>query len=159
MRSKKGGDGVRRPMALSAVSLLATAVLSFTGGALTVTPFVRSAAGGPGDGRVFELRVYHVKPGRLADLSANFRDHNVRLLARHGIESIGYWTPVDEPGAGDTLVFLVAHASRDAAVRSWAAFREDPEWKALASKSQAAGPILERVESTYLKPTDYSPLQ
>ena len=49
----------------------------------------------------FELRTYAAIPGRLDDVVARFRDHTVELLARHGMESLGYWTATDPP---DTLI-------------------------------------------------------
>jgi len=147
-------------MSFQAVSMLATAVLSFTAGALAISPFVRNPGGQHArDDRVFELRVYHTLPGRLPQLQANFRDHNLALLKRHGISSIGYWTPQDAPVSENTLIFVLAHESRDAASRHWKELRDDPEWQAMAKSSESAGPIVEKVESTYMTATDYSPLR
>jgi NIPSNAP protein len=109
--------------------------------------------------RVFELRVYHTFPGRLAALHSNFRNHNVRFLKKHGITSIGYWTPQDPPASGNTLIFILAHESREAAERNWKAFRDDPEWQKLAKASEADGKIVKRVESTFMAPTEYSALK
>src|SRR5579883_2091388 len=66
--------------------------------------------------RVFELRTYHVNPGKLDDLHRRFRDHTCGLLKKHGAELIGFWTPTDEKdGKGKTLIYLVAFPSREAA--------------------------------------------
>src|SRR5260370_12063957 len=46
---------------------------------------------------VYELRIYHVVPGKMENLVARFRDHTMKLFADHGIKSVAYWTPVDEP--------------------------------------------------------------
>lgn len=109
--------------------------------------------------RVFELRVYRTFPGRLAALQSNFRDYNIRFLAKHGITSIGYWTPQDAPASDNTLIFLLAHESREAAARNWAEFRDDPEWQKLAKASESQGKIVERVDSTFMIPTEYSALK
>jgi len=146
-------------MSFQAVSMLATAVLSFTAGALAISPFVRGPGGLTADDRVFELRVYHTLPGRLPQLQANFRDHNLSFLKKHDITSIGYWTLQDAPAAENTLIFVVAHENREAAARHWKELRDDPEWQAMAKSSESAGPIVEKVESTYMTPTDYSPLR
>jgi hypothetical protein len=58
-----------------------------------------------------------------------------------------------------TLIYILAHDSRDAATKSWAAFREDPEWWAVAERTQANGPIVAKVESMFLTPTDFLPLK
>lgn len=53
---------------------------------------------------VYELRIYHVVPGRMEDLVARFRDHTMKLFAAHGIKSVAYWTALDEPVKSRTLL-------------------------------------------------------
>ena len=113
---------------------------------------------GADDGRVFELRVYTAHEGKLDDLHSRFRDTTNPLFVKHGIALIGYWTPTDER-SGNTLVYIVGHQSREAAKASWEAFREDPEWKAGYAASIEKGKLVSKVESTYMKATDYSPVQ
>lgn len=113
------------------------------------------------DARVYELRTYTTEPGRLDALLARFRDHTVKLFEKHGMKNLGYWVPLEEKdGAGSKLVYLLGHASREAAAASWKAFRDDPEWKAAQSASEApaaGGKIVAKVESVFLAPTSYSP--
>jgi hypothetical protein len=106
---------------------------------------------------VFELRVYHAVEGRLDDLLARFRDHTVAIFARHGMVSVAYWTPLDEPLKGRTLFYILKHPSREAASANWAAFRADPEWVKVRTESEAKGKIVEKTESTFMKLTDFSP--
>jgi hypothetical protein len=107
-------------------------------------------------GRVFELRTYHCHPGRLDALNKRFRDHTNRIFKKHGMEMVGYWTPIDQP---DTLIYILAFPSRDAATQAWAAFRADPEWNAARTASEADGPIVQKVDSVFMSPTDYSPVK
>jgi len=109
--------------------------------------------------RVYELRTYHCYDGKLETLKANFRDFNIRILKRHGIESIGYWVPQDPALAKNTLIYIVVHPSRADADKNWAEFRKDPEFVKLAAEAMKAGPIVEKIESVYLDPTDFSPLK
>lgn len=109
--------------------------------------------------RVFEMRIYHTNPGKLQDLHARFRDHTNHLFVKHGITLIGYWTPAEGPEAENTLIYIIAHESREAAKKSWAAFRVDPEWKKVYSESRADGALVNKVESKFLTPTDFSPLR
>jgi len=106
---------------------------------------------------VYELRVYHAAPGKLGELLARFRDHTMKIFDRHGIKSVAYWTPVDAPQKSNTLVYILEHPSREAATANWNAFREDPEWKSVKAKSEANGDLVEKVDSTYLALTDFSP--
>jgi hypothetical protein len=73
--------------------------------------------------------------------------------------NIGYWMPEDAPLSQNTMIYLLAHPSREAATKSWTAFRNDPEWKKVASESQANGPLTAKIESVFLDPTDYSPMK
>jgi NIPSNAP protein len=106
---------------------------------------------------VYELRVYHASPGKLGDLLARFRDHTVKLFERHRIKSVAYWTPVDEPQKGNTLIYMLQHPSREEATANWKSFRDDPEWKSVKEKSEVNGSLTEKVESTFLTLTDFSP--
>jgi len=107
-------------------------------------------------GMVFELRVYHTAEGRLPALLARFRDHTVGLFTRHGITSVAYWTPLDDPLKGRTLFYILRYPSREEAANRWKAFQDDPEWIAAKTASEASGKIVERIESTFLELTDFS---
>lgn len=110
--------------------------------------------------RVFELRTYHAAPGKLDALHARFRDHTNALFKKHGMSMVGFWVPTDaDKGAGDTLVYMLAHASRSAADASWAAFRKDPEWVRVKAESEKDGSLTTKVESVFMTATDYSPMK
>lgn len=105
---------------------------------------------------VYELRTYTTVEGRLDALNARFRDHTMKLFEKHGMKNVIYLTPDDKP---NTLVYLLGHKSKDAAKASFAAFRDDPAWKAAREASEKDGKIVEKVESVFLTPTDYSPMK
>ncbi len=107
---------------------------------------------------VFEQRVYTTAEGKLPNLHARFRDHTNYLFVKHGMQLIGYWTPIDQD---NTLIYILAYPSLEAREASWKAFMADPEWQQVwaASKESAGGKIVTQVESTFLVPTDYSPLR
>lgn len=105
---------------------------------------------------VYELRIYHCYEGKLPDLLKRFREHTTKLFERHGMKNLAYWVPLDEPAKSNTLVYILAHASRDAAAASWKAFQADPEWIEVKEKSEANGKIVEKVDSTYMAKTDFS---
>lgn len=111
----------------------------------------------PGKDRVFEMRTYYTHEGRLPALNKRFREHTCDLFKKHGIELIGFWTPIDESdGKNDKLVYLLAYPSKAAATDSWKAFQSDPEWIKARDASETDGKIVKKVESVYLNPTDYS---
>jgi len=106
--------------------------------------------------RVFELRTYTCNEGKLPDLLKRFRDHTVTIFNRHHMTSIGYWVPQDAPRSNDTLIYVLAHPSREAAKTNWDAFRNDPEWQKVQKESEANGKIVSRVDSVYMNPADFS---
>jgi len=113
--------------------------------------------GGQTSTTVYELRIYHANEGKLDDLLKRFREHTTKLFEKHGLKNVAYWTPTDDPLKGKTLVYILAHPSRDAATTNWKAFREDPEWISVRDKSEEKGKLVEKVDSTFLEMTDFSP--
>ncbi len=109
--------------------------------------------------RLFELRIYTTHPGRLPALHQRFRDHTNRLFKKHGMELIGYWTPSEGPEKENTLMYILAYPDREARERAWRAFLNDPGWKRVYEESHKDGPIVAKVESKFLDPTDYSPIR
>ena len=106
---------------------------------------------------VYELRIYHVYEGKLDDLLRRFRDHTTKLFEKHGIKNVAFWTPTDDPLKGKTLVYILEHPSREAATANWQAFRDDPEWQTIRDKSEANGKLVEKIDSTFMAMTDFSP--
>jgi hypothetical protein len=109
--------------------------------------------------RFFEMRTYYAAEGKLDALNARFRDHTNKLFVKHGMTLVGYWTPTDGPEAKNTLVYILAYPSREAREASWKAFAADPDWKAAKDASEKNGKLVDKVESKFLAPTDYSPIK
>jgi hypothetical protein len=80
-----------------------------------------------------------------------------KLFKKQGMREIAYWTPVDEPQGESTLIYILQHPSREAAAANWKSFQDDPEWKRVKEESEANGKLTEKVDSTYLALTDFSP--
>jgi hypothetical protein len=106
---------------------------------------------------VYELRIYHAYEGKLDGLLARFRDHTIEIFTRHGMKSIAYWVPTDEPLKGRTLIYILEHPSRAAAAANWKSFQADPEWVKVKGESEANGQLVEKVDSTYMTRTEFSP--
>ncbi len=123
----------------SALALVATTVL----------------AADKADTRCFEMRTYFAAPGKLDDLNARFRNHTVKLFAKHGMENIGYWMPVDN--TENKLVYVLAFPSRAARDKAFKDFGADPEWKEVAKRTEANGRLVTKIESRFMEAVDYSP--
>ena len=135
------------------ISAAAAAVVIGIGLNVAVQPAL-----GQSDGKdlVYELRTYTSNEGKLDALHARFRDHTMRLFEKHGMKNIAYWTPVDQE---NTLIYVITHESQEAAKANWRAFGSDPAWREVFKASRADGALVKKVESVFMKPTDYSPVK
>jgi len=106
---------------------------------------------------IYEYRAYYVMPGRMPDIQTRFAEITMKLFAKHGIRVVGFWDPVI--GESNELVYICAYDDLAHRQRAWAAFMADPEWQAAKQKTEANGPIVERVVNKIWKPTSFSPLQ
>ena len=135
------------------------AVLTLGVAALVSAQSVPSTVKG---GRVYEMRTYYAAEGKLEALHARFRDHTVAIFQKHDMTVVGFWVPVDATtgaATGNTLVYILSYPSLDARKKSWDAFGADPEWTAAKTESEKNGKLVDKVDSVFLTPTDYSPLQ
>jgi hypothetical protein len=143
--------------ALFRISVAAVLVAAgYAAGRLTPEPVAEAAQAG----RVFEMRTYTTNEGKLPALETRFRDHTIKFFDRYNMTSIGYWIPSEGPTSQTTLVYILAHPSREEAKANWAKFSADPDWKKVRSDSEVGGTILAKPpESVFLKATDYSPIK
>ncbi len=57
------------------------------------------------------------------------------------------------------LLYFLAHKDKASAKAAWDGFRNDPEWIRVRDKSEKDSPIVAKVHSYYLVPTDFSKIQ
>ncbi len=132
------------------LALLSAAVV--LGAALMINTAFSPAAK---DDRYYEMRIYYAAPGKLEDLQNRFRNHTTKIFEKHGMTNIGYWVPLDNPE--NKLIYVLAYPDKEARDKAWKAFGADPEWQSVQKASEANGKLVDRVESFFMKATDYSP--
>jgi hypothetical protein len=113
----------------------------------------RVAAAQAESGHVFELRIYHDLPGKLPVMESRFREHTSKLLAKHNLNVLGYWT--GEGRDENTFVFLLAHDNNDEAKKNWKAMIDDPDFQQI-EKAELSEKTLESAETIHMRPTDFS---
>jgi hypothetical protein len=114
----------------------------------------RNTAGA--DTRLYELRVYYAAAGKLEALHARFRDHTMKLFEKHGLSNGGYFVPYgDNPQR--KLIYWISAPSKAARDKSFMEFLNDPAWKQVVATTEKDGKLVERIESTFMQLTDYSP--
>jgi NIPSNAP len=138
----------------------ATYLLSFLGGAaMTLGMSGLSGSDTTPPHHVYELRLYHVKEGKMDALKARFGDHTDAIFKRHNMKSIGYWSPEDAPDSQNLFVYILEHSSRQEAEKNWAAFQADPEWQKVKKDSEANGPLVDHIDHYFMDPTSFSTLK
>ena len=141
-------------MMKNALALITIALAFFAGTALQSQSVVVAQSK-----KVYELRTYTTAPGRLPALLNRFGGGEIDLFIKHGMTSVGYWVPDSEELSQNTMVYMVAHESREAAAESWSAFGNDPTWHAMRDQSREDGPVVTGVVTPFLDLTSFSPGQ
>ena len=132
---------------------------AFAAGSLLTARFMTIQEARADSNRVYELRMYHTFPNRLTPLVTRFRNGEVKVFEQNHMKFMGAWVPQDAPNHENLFIYLLAHENRDAAKKNWAGFGADPDWKTIRDTSEADGKIVEKVESTFMDPVDFSPLK
>jgi len=111
--------------------------------------------------RCFELRMYTVDPtrdgvgqfkGGIDDLHKRFREGEVEVFKKSGVEVLAVWQNLDDP---NTLIYLLAYKDRAGREAGWAAFNADPKWTELRTKYFV--PL--NAKAIMMSASDYSPLK
>jgi len=144
-------------MTKTALALIVCA--AFGGGILAHAVLTPAATVHAAGNRVYEIRTYTTPPGKLEALKTRFRDHTIKVFNKYDMKSVGYWVPQDAPLKDNTLIYILSHESREAAAKSWASFRADPDWVKAKADSEKDGPLTTKVESVFADPTDFSALK
>ncbi|MEN0105929.1 MAG: NIPSNAP family protein [Pseudomonas sp.] len=100
----------------------------------------------------YELRYYHVEPGRMHDLDARMRDGLPPLLDRHGINVVGRWHVLAGRGT-PMFVYLMAWKDNTERETNWGGFYADPEWWALRASTNAGSELVQHYDISLLSPS------
>jgi NIPSNAP len=130
--------------------------LTFAAGTLFGRATLLQAAG---KNRVLEIRTYTTNDGRLPALVERMGHGEGKVFERLGMKPVLFSVVAESPKSQNTFVYILSHESLDKAKENWAKFRDDPEWKEIRAKSEAAGPIVAKAEAVFVNPTDFSPIK
>jgi hypothetical protein len=139
-------------------TVCAVSLVSFAAGSLMTARLAHLNPVRADSNRVFELRIYHVVPGKMPALESRFRDTTSKLMAKHNLQVVGDWVAEGNPAWDNTFVDIVVHPSREEAKKNWDATMADPEFQEVM-KSEQANKLVEKIDSTYMRPADFSPLK
>jgi hypothetical protein len=104
---------------------------------------------------IYEQRIYSCIPGKLPTLLKRFENDTLKIWAKHGIKQLGFWTVLVGDGNND-LHYMLAWDSLADRERKWNAFQADPAWHKARDESEKDGLLIANINSSFLRPTDFS---
>lgn len=103
---------------------------------------------------IYELRTYYIHPGKLEDIHQRFSTLTIDLFKKHGMNTLDFW----EDAEGKNIIYyILEQKDMESREQSFNNFRHDPEWIEGKRLSELNGPIVEKVESIFMKRVPYSP--
>jgi hypothetical protein len=108
---------------------------------------------------IFQLRTYHLLPGRLDAIQTRFRDHTQALFEKQGLSNYPYWLTVEKDGVQPKLVYFIGHQSKEEFNAAFGRFVADPEWIKVRDASEASGKIVEKIDALFYTALPFSPMK
>jgi len=104
---------------------------------------------------IYELRVYRCVQGRRPALLSRFENETLRIWEKHGIRQAGFWTTLVGE-SNQEVTYMLAWDSMAEREKRWGAFVADPEWHAVAARTEKDGQLVESIHNQFLAPTVFS---
>ena len=101
---------------------------------------------------IVDLRIYTVRPGKLAAFVALYRDYAWALQTKHLGTCVGWYTVVE--GSLNQVVHLWQYESQADREARRAAMADDPAWGEYIRRSDEAGYLVAQ-ENRLLRPTEF----
>lgn len=108
---------------------------------------------------IFQLRTYHLLPGRLDAIQSRFRDHTQALFEKQGLSNYPYWITVEKEGVQSKLVYLIGHQSKEEFNAAFGRFVADPEWIKVRDASEVSGKIVEKIDALFFTSLTFNPMK
>jgi hypothetical protein len=97
---------------------------------------------------IYELRIYHSAEGKFQNLCDRFKNDTFALFEKHGMEVVDFWVDAEEK---NRLYYTLAFSSIEDYRQKWKAFGSDPKWQEIVTRTEANGPIVEKIDSYLLE--------
>lgn len=105
--------------------------------------------------QIHQLRIYEIFEGNKQAFHDRFRDHAVRIMARHGFRIISMWEARTDTRT--EFVYLLQWTDEPAMRAAWARFMADPEWAEIKRVTGAQhGKMVGEIQERTLRLTAYS---
>ena len=137
------------PSPISTLTLAALLALAPTAAAAESAPATSPAP-------LQQLRIYETPRTNEGVFHERFRDHALRIMARHGFAVRSIWRSEHEGKV--EFVYLLDWPDAATMKAAWAAFMADAEWAAIKRETGARhGRFVDAISDRTLEPVPYSP--
>ncbi|SHK11240.1 NIPSNAP protein [Roseomonas rosea] len=107
---------------------------------------------------IWELRLYRVAPGRVADMEARVQKDLRTVFPRNGVHPVGGWTATSG-SAMPAYVYLTPWRNMIERSRCWAGFYGDPAWAEVRTRTNGPSELVEGYEILFLRAArDWTPV-
>ena len=123
---------------------------------LALAPAAAIAAPATTPAPLQQLRIYEIPRTNEGVFHDRFRDHALRIMARHGFAVRSIWRSEHEGKV--EFVYLLDWPDAATMKAAWAAFMADEEWAAIKKETGARhGRFVDAISDRTLEPAPYSP--
>jgi hypothetical protein len=123
---------------------------------LALAPKVVIAAPAAQPAPLQQLRIYEIPRANEGVFHDRFRDHALRIMARHGFAVRGVWRSEHQDKV--EFVYLLDWPDAGTMKAAWAAFMADAEWAAIKREAGARhGRFVDAIADRTLEPLPWSP--
>lgn len=103
---------------------------------------------------IYELRTYHIHPGKMKDIQNRFSTLTLDLFKDHGMNTLDFW---EDAEGRNTIYYVLEHKDKESRNANFKAFENDPKWVEGKRLSELNGPIVEKVEIIFMNRVPFSP--
>ena len=103
---------------------------------------------------IYELRIYHMYPGKLSAIHKRFSEHTLELFREHNMKCVDFW---EDATGNNTIYYILEFADMETRDKCFSEFGNDPKWIEAKDASELDGPIVEKVENYFMNRVPYSP--
>ncbi|MBZ9686817.1 NIPSNAP family protein [Clostridium estertheticum] len=103
---------------------------------------------------IYELRIYHINPGKMKDIHNRFSTLTLDLFKKHGMNTLDFW---EDAEGKNVIYYVLEHKDMETRNQSFMDFKNDYEWMEGKRLSELNGSIVEKIEIIFMNRVPYSP--
>ena len=100
---------------------------------------------------MYELRIYHCRPGQFERALEGLRRNAGSLFVRHGFKARSFWQTREDHAGTRSIVYLLEWTDEVHRQSAWAALKVDPEWMEFLKHVAERGPAIDDVTTFLLE--------